>query len=237
MIERIFPIALVTMTFMTPLALAEEQRREVSVSGDGEVTVVPDEAALTMGVETRTRELQTARDQVSRTVSEFLELARKMGISKESLNTSQLTIRPEYDWNNATRKRRLIGYYVARQIHVELKDLEKLGPLMERATDLGVNQVTGPYFRSSREDELQRVALKRAAEDARRNAEVLAMTLGATLGPVRTIQAGAISPPRPPVPMARAMMMEAADAEQSYEVGEIKLRAQVNAVFDLVVNP
>lgn len=238
MIDRFFPIALMTMALLASPAMAEDITRQVSVSGNGEISVVPDRASVTMGVEMRARDLQSARDQVSEVVGKFLKLAERMDIDKKDLNTSQLTIRPEYDWVPAVRKRNLTGYYVARQVHVELRDLEQLGVLLERATEVGINQVSGPQFSSTRREALQREALKRAAEDARRNAEVLAKTLGARLGPVRSISAGAMHHP-PPRPMARAMAMAAdgAEAEQSYEVGEIKLQAQVSAVFDLLIEP
>jgi uncharacterized protein YggE len=185
----------------------------------------------------RALEMDTAKQQVNQVVGEFLKLAEKMNIEKKHLNTSQLTVRPEYDWNSTNRKRRLTGFYVARQIRVELEDLEMTGPLLERATSLGVNQVNGPYFGSSREEELHREALKLAAEDARRNAQVLATSLGASLGPVRSIRADNAHVPAPPRPLARAMMAEAASAEESYEVGEMKFSARVDAVFDLVINP
>jgi len=237
--ERFFPIAFLTMTLLASPLAAEEMPRHVSVGGTGEITVVPDRARLSLGVEMRARQLQSARDEVSRVVRDFLTLAKKMDIDKKSLNTSQLTIRPEYEWIAATRKRKLTGYYVARQISVDLDDLEKLGPLLERATELGINNVSGPHFTSSRQSELKRVALKRAAEDARRNAEVLAMTLGAELGPIRSVQAQNVSlPPPRPLLHGRAMSMAAdsAGAEESYEPGEIKLTAQVSAVFDLLVD-
>lgn len=236
MLERFFPIAVLTMTLLASPLAAEENQRQVSVSGIGEITLVPDRASVSMGVEMRARELRVAKDEVNKVVVDFLALAEELGIEKSDLNTSQLTIRPEYDWVAATRKRRLNGYYVARHISVALNDLEKLGPLLERATAVGINQVSGPAFTSSREDELKRVALKRAAEDARRNAEVLAMTLGATLGPVRSIQTQDVSFPRP-LMQARAMGMaeDSAAAEGSYEPGEIKLTARVSAAFDLLV--
>ncbi len=238
MIDRFFPIALLTMTLLGSPALAEDITRQISVNGSGEILVVPDRASVTMGVEMRARTLESARDQVGEVVGKFLSLADRMGIEKKHLNTSQLTIRPEYDWVPAVRKRNLTGYYVARQVHVELQDLDQLGALLERATEVGINQVSGPVFSSSRHDELQREALKKAAEDARRNAEVLAGSLGARLGPVRDISAGSMHRP-PPRPMGRAMAMAAdgAEAEQSYEVGEMRLQAQVSVVFDLVVDP
>ena len=238
MIVRFSPIALLAMTLLASHAMADEMRREVAVAGSGEITVVPDRATLSMGVEMRARELEKAKQQVSQIVSDFLKLADKSGIEKKHLNTSQLTIRPEYDWNSTNKERRLTGFCVARQIQVELLDLDKIGPLMERATSLGVNQINGPFFASSQEKELHRAALKLAAEDARLNAEVLADSLGAGLGAVRSIRADNASLPPPPMPHARTMMMaQSAEAEQSYEIGEMKFSARVEAVFDLVIKP
>lgn len=237
MIDRFFPIALLALTLLASPAMADEMTREVAVAGKGEITVVPDQATLTMGVEMRARELDAARQQVNQIVGEFLKLAARMDIDKKQLNTSQLTIRPEYDWNSTNRQRRLTGFYVARQIRVELNDLEKIGPLMERATSLGVNQVNGPFFGSSREEELHREALRLAAEDAHLNAQVLAKSMAASLGPIRSIRADNASLPPPPMPQARMMMAEAANAEQSYEVGEMTFSARVDAVFDLIIKP
>lgn len=237
MIVRFFPIALLAATLLASAAMADEIRREVAVAGNGEITVVPDRATLSMGVELRGRELEKAKQQVAQIVTEFLKLADKSGIDKKHINTSQLTIRPEYDWNSTNRERRLTGFYVARQIQVEIMELDKIGPLMERSVSLGVNQINGPFFSSSREDELHRIVLKRAAEDARQNAEVLATALGASLGAVRSIRADNASLPPPPMPNARAMMAQSADAEQSYEVGEMKFNARVEAVFDLLISP
>ena len=105
-------------------------------------------------------------------------------------------------------ERNLIGYYVSRQVEVDLRDLEKLGQLLERATDLGVNQVGDPRLDSSKRQELEREALAKAVVDARLNAEVIAKAAGAKLGTARTISANSEFTP-PPMPMVRAMAMEA----------------------------
>src|SRR5690606_41228399 len=66
-----------------------------------------------------------------------------------------------------------------------LRDLDKLGPLLERAFDLGINQVSEPQLDSSRRRELEREALAKAVEDARLNAQAVARAAGARLGAPR----------------------------------------------------
>ena len=125
---------------------------------------------------------------------------------------------------------------VSRQVQVELRDLEKLGALLERAVDAGVNQVNDPLLDSSRRKEIEREALVRAVQDAKANAETLARAAGATLGPVRTLNGSASAPP---VPMYRQRVAMASDAamapEATYQAGEMKFNASVNAEYDLIV--
>jgi hypothetical protein len=173
---------------------------------------------------------------VSDTVSRVLALCKDLGIDSSLVGATRLQVQPDYSWNEQQRKRVLEGYVVSRQVRVELRDLEKLGPLIERAIDAGVNQASDPTLDSSRRKELEREALARAVEDARLNAETLARAAGMGLGPVRRLNAGA----EPPVvPMYRSSVMADAPApplppEASYQVGDMRFTAGVSAEFDLL---
>jgi len=212
-----------------------ERPRLVVVTGNGEIHAAPDKAIVAMGAQAIEPELEAAREKVTRTVQAFLKLTQELGIADKHVQTSQLTVRPEYEWNPKTQRQRQTGYFVERQLRVDLRDLSELGALMERAVSSGVNIVSGPEFGSSREDALRREALRRAALDARASAMALSDALGVELGPLRRITAG-YQGFEPPVPYAMAKM-EAADtasAAQTYQVGEINISAQVTAEFDLI---
>ena len=219
-----------------PAFAADEARpRTVSVSGTGEVAAEPDLAHVTLGVEARRPALADARSEVSATVDRVLALCKSLGIDPKRVNATRVQIQPEYSWNEKDRKRVLLGYLVSRQVQVELRDLEVLGTLLERAVDAGVNQVNDPVLDSSRRKDLERDALAKAVEDARLNADTLARAAGTTLGPVRTLN-GATS--APPVPMFRrqvAMADAAMAPEASYQAGEMKFSASVNAEYDLLI--
>ena len=167
-----------------PAFAADEARpRTVSVSGTGEVAAEPDLAQVTLGVEARRPALAEARSEVSATVERVLALCKSLGIDPKRVNATRVQIQPEYSWNEKDRKRVLLGYLVSRQVQVELRDLELLGTLLERAVDAGVNQVNDPVLDSSRRKDLERDALVKAVEDARLNADTLARAAGASLGP------------------------------------------------------
>jgi uncharacterized protein len=219
-------------------ALADEPRpRTVNVSGMAEVSAEPDIARVSLGVEARRPSLADARAEVVAAVDRVLALTRDLKIDPKNVNATRIQVQPEYRWNENDRERVLLGYVVSRQIEVELKDLDELGTLLERAVDAGVNQVGDPVLDSSRRKELEREAMTKALEDARLNAEALARAAGARLGAARTLSASGSAPPVPMYRDAmRATMAEPAP-EATYQPGNMKFSASVNAEYDLVVGP
>lgn len=214
---------------------AEEMPRSVSVSGQGEVRAEPDMARLGLGVAARNDDLAAARAEVTRGVKAVLALAAELGIESKYVRATDINIQPEYDWDPQTRERRFRGYYVSRQVNVELRSLERLGALIERSVDLGVNQLGAPTLDSTRRTALEREALALAVDDARLNAEAIARAVAGKLGPARSISASSGIVP-PPIMYGKAMAMEAdAGGEATYQSGEMTFSATVQATYDLEI--
>jgi uncharacterized protein YggE len=213
----------------------DDHPRTIGVSGQGEVRAEPDRATVTLGVESRKPKLEDARAAVAKTVDAVLKLTRDLKIDPKQVRSTRINVQPEYNWGaNNANERTLIGYYVARQVEVELHDLEKLGQLLEKSTDLGVNQMGDPRLDSSKRQDLTREALAKAVVDARQNAEVIAKAAGARLGNARTINANTEFT-QAPQPMVRAMAMEAKAAGGApYQSGEMTFNATVNVQYDLI---
>lgn len=228
-------------TSVSPLLAAETERpRTIAVSGQAEVQAEPDQAIVTLGVEARKPRLEDARAEVTKTVDAVLKLTRDLKIDQKFVRATRINVQPEYNWDNAARERNLIGYFVSRQVEVDLRDLEKLGTLLEKSTDLGVNQLGDPRLESSKRRDLEREALAKAVQDARLNAEAVAKAAGAKLGAARTISA---SSGFVPVPMATrmfktsAMAAEGADASQTYQSGQMTFNGNVQVEYDLITAP
>jgi hypothetical protein len=215
-----------------------ERSRTVTVSGQGEIQAEPDRASISLGVESRKPKLEEARAEVAKTVDAALKLTRDLKIDSKHVRTTRINVQPEYNWDNGARERTLIGYYVSRHVEIDLRDLDKLGQLLERAVDLGVNQVGDPQLDSSKRRELEREALAKAVQDAQLNAEAVAKAAGARLGPARTIAASSGFAP-PPMPMMRAKGMVAmaaeSDSAQSYQSGQMGFTGTVQVEYDLIV--
>jgi uncharacterized protein YggE len=236
--KRILVPVLATFALSSAALAAEADRpRTVAVTGQGEVQAEPDLAYLTLGVESRKLKLEEARADVARTIDAVLKLTRDLKIDQKLVRSTRINVQPEYNWEPNARERTLIGYYVSRQVEIELRDLEKLGQLLERATDIGVNQLGDPRLDSSKRRDLERQALAKAVEDARLNADAVAKAAGAKLGSARTISANSGYVP-PPMPMMRGKVMaamEAGDAAQSYQSGQMTFTGNVQIEYDLVV--
>lgn len=215
-----------------------ERPRTISVSGQGEIQAEPDRALVTLGVEARKLKMEEARADVTKTVDAVLKLTRDLKIDPKYVRTTRVNVQPEYNWDNNARERNLIGYFVSRQIEIELRDLDKLGQLLEKSFDLGVNQVGDPRLDSSRRKDLEREALAKAVADAKLNAEVVAKAAGARVGAARTISAssGFVPPPMPMMKVTMARAEIASDAAGTYQSGQMGFNGTVQVEYDLIPN-
>lgn len=239
MILRTLPTAVLLALFaVTAQGADEPAHRHVAVSGEGEVTVLPDRARLHLGVTRLNPDLRAAESEVNKVVRGYLAEARNLGVKDEHLNSTGVSINPEYVWDEKERNNRLVGYRVSRDIEVLVLNLDRLGDLVLAATKVGVNQVQPPQLEFSRSREVQQQALVKAALDAQARAKLLADTLGLKLGPVHQLNA---SEAAPPPPMPKMMVMRAAAAgddgnrEMGVNAGELRYGASVNAEFELIV--
>jgi uncharacterized protein YggE len=216
-----------------------ERPRTISVSGQGEIQAEPDRAVLTLGVEARKPKMEEARAEVTKAVEAVMKLTRDLKIDSKYVRTTRINVQPEYNWDGAARERNLIGYFVSRQVEIELRDLDKLGQLLEKSIDLGVNQLGDPRLDSSKRNELEREALAKAVADAKLNAEAVAKAAGARLGPPRTISASSGFMP-PPMPMMKVQMARAEAAADSaagtYQSGQMGFSGTVQVEYDLIPN-
>ena len=235
---RRYACALVALTLFSAAAAAHEEPRPrlLTVSGEGEVEVAPDRADITFSVEASEKNLADAERMVTEGTVKLLKLLDSLGIPKNDVRSAQLNVHPQYDGGVISNRPRIVGYMVSRQVDVDLRDLSKLGKLLQGAVETAANRVSGVSFGSTRKDEHQRAALAKAAEDAKANADVLARTMGVKLGRLHTLSASA-SGGEPMLARARAfdgmMKMESREAEQTYQAGEMKFQASVTVEFDL----
>lgn len=207
--------------------------RTISVSGQASVVAQPDIARISMTVVERNESLGAAQQVVSDVSGRVLALFDELKIDRKQIDSTGVVIRPDYRWNRAAEEQELIGYIVERRIMVELRDMEKLGTLIERAVRAGINQMSPPAFDHTDRAGLQRRALADAVRDARANADAMAAAAGARVGAVINMHSGGRAPE--PRPMLRAMAADSMveSAAETYVPGEMRFEAGVNIVYEI----
>jgi hypothetical protein len=141
--------------------------------------VAPDQAVLRLGVESRDKELAVAKSRHDERVKKLIGIARDAGIEAKYIQTSQLTMDPEYSDNY---RRNFADYQVSQSISLTLKDLSKYEALMTRVLEAGVNEVQGIEFAVAEPAKYRAEARLKAIRIAREKAGAMATELGQTVG-------------------------------------------------------
>lgn len=170
--------------FVSPLSqgLRSERTdpRTITVSGDAEVRVVPDEVILTLGVETWDEQLTVAKNQNDFRVQKVIRSVKKFNIEPKHIQTDHISIEPVYDGYHYQNK--LVGYYARKSIVITLRDLTKFEDLLANAIDAGANYVHGIQFRTTElrvhRDQARALAINAAQEKAADMAAELDQVLG-----------------------------------------------------------
>ncbi len=160
---------------------ASQEPRRITISGEAEVRVVPDEVILTLGVETWNKNLQSARRENDRIVARVLALTTNYGIEPQHVQTDYVNIEPRYR-DGYYEERDFIGYFVHKTISITLRDLSKFEGLLADVLDAGVNYVHGIEFRTTALRQYRDEARALAIRAAREKAEALAGEMGQKVG-------------------------------------------------------
>ena len=212
---------------------SKERMRSVNVHGEGMIAVAPDQVRLTVQVNTQAQTASAAMRAASGKMQEILGLLKSMGIEEKHIQTSRVNVSPTYDYSKQIQPPPIVGYNSTNELTILFKTklMDKVGEFMDKAVTAGATNFGALQYEASRQRELEREALSKAAADAKARAEVLAKELGATVGQVFTISES-VSSGGPPQVMMRSMAMDASSAAPVMS-GELSIRADVNVVFEL----
>ena len=204
--------------------------RWISVSASGEATVAADLAVLSFAVSASGAETSPLRAEVNTRSSAVLASLREGGVAEADLDAPDINIEPQYDYR---RGRRLVGYRVVRSMTARVRDLDRLGELLDGIAAAGANEVHGARMAASDPSAAEHAALESAVARARAKAEVLARAAGVTLGAVARVQeeGGWDGPPQPVLRMAAAE--SAADAPTEVIAGDLHVTRQIRAWFEI----
>jgi uncharacterized protein YggE len=224
-------IAFALLCFTVP-ALAqthEMQRPQITASGEATLAVAPDLARLRAGVISEGKTAREASDSNKKTMAAVMAAITSAGIAEKDVQTSRYSIQPIYDQNRPVPGS-FKGFQASNNVTVKIRDLDKIGEIIDRSVAAGANSMGGVEFLVAEPSKLLDTARADAVADARRKAEILAQAAGAKLGPALTIteQSSGFQYPQ------LYQRMAAAPPETPIATGEMTLRAAVTVSFELL---
>lgn len=165
--------------------IARSEPNSISVNGEAEILVVPDEVVLTLGVETLNKILKAAKILNDELIKKTISVAKSYGIPGEYIQTDYIGIEPIYVQSNPALT--LHAYVVRKTVVIRLKDISKFEDLLSEAIEAGVTHVHGIEFRTTELRKHRDQARTLAMKAAREKAELLAREAGRQLGKAMSI--------------------------------------------------
>jgi hypothetical protein len=206
--------------------------RWVEVTGEGSVGVAPDFARVTLGVTSTGKNAGEAMAANAKAANALVSLTKSEGVAPADIQTSEMSISPMFSQASPGQQTAptITGYSVSNNVAVTLRDIPRLGSLLDKAVAAGANSIYGVGFGHNDPSALLDKARPLAVADARRKAEIYANAGGARIGRlmVLTEEPGRQSP----VAFSRAYAASA-PVPTPIEAGEDKLTVTVTARFEL----
>jgi uncharacterized protein len=211
----------------------------VTVTGQAEVRVPPDEVLFTLAVENVDKDMLVANKKTDDSVKQILAIARKHNVRPEDVQTSQISVQPKYNTDDleyeARRsiKRVLIGYQVSKTVAVRLRDLSRFDEMLADILKAGITRLSNLEFRDSQlrkhRDEARRMAMRAAQEKAK----LLAGEIGQAIGPAYSITETTRDYEPRPLQNVSSDVGRAAESESALAPGSLSITAQVTVRFRL----
>lgn len=207
----------------------------VAVTGEARVKLRPDRVVFNLGVETFAPNVTDAVRENNQKVEAVLEALRAAGADADEIQTSNYSIYPRQEYREG-RQPRIVGYQVNNSITVRKDDAAAASRLLEVAINAGANTASGLSMVVSDPAAGQSDGLKRAFDNARAKAEVLAAAAGRSIGRALSISEGTTAAPPSPRAYASARVEMAQDAsvgQVPVAEGSEERRFVVTVVFEL----
>jgi uncharacterized protein YggE len=176
----------VPVTVDTVNVQPQPPERTISVSGSGKVTLTPDIAYINIGVQTQDASATAAMNDNNSRAQAVIDVIKAAGVEDKDIQTTDFSIYPQQQYDQNGKLTGLI-YIVNNTVYVTVRDLTKLGSLLDAAVNSGANAINSISFDVADKTEAMSQARLAAVEDAHKQAVELTQATGVTLGEVRSI--------------------------------------------------
>lgn len=217
-----------------PTATADTPFRAttLSLAASGEVSRKPDMATISTGVQTEAPTAAEALRLNATRMTQVIAALKKGGIADKDIQTSGLSLSPQYVYQENLPPK-LTGYQASNQVTVVVRDLTRLGLAVDAVVNAGANSLGGIAFGLQNSDAAEDAARLDAVKALQAKADLYARATGYRIARLVTLSEGGGYSPPTPMPMLAMARMDKAESTP-VEAGELKVRIDINATFELV---
>lgn len=205
----------------------------LNVSAQAEASRVPDIATISAGVVTQAVDGNTAMRQNSEQMARVVAAIKAAGIADKDVQTSGISLNPQYRYaeNEAPK---ITGYQANNTVSMKVRDIARLGKVLDALAGVGANQINGPSFEIDNPEPVYDEARLAALKKAQARAETYAKSLGLKVRRIVSISEGNGGfRPMPMMAMAKADSFERAGAAPPVSPGETTVSINLDVVFEL----
>jgi hypothetical protein len=206
----------------------------IYVGADGKFESAPDTAVIQFNISVQENTSQAAYDHASKEAEQVRLVLHANGIEPKAAKVGFLSVQPVYEWKP---KQKVIGYRVATDVTLKLKDFSKIGPITQQLADANVSETQTLNYTLENIDEAKNKAVEDAYRRARNSADSLARASGRAVGELSYASVDTFENPRIVTRgMARPMAAMAAAAPaptEEFTPQTVTTTAHVNALFNL----
>ena len=216
-------------------AQAEDSRRSITTTGNGVVITQNNRAVMYLAVETMSPDAKQAAQDNANIMTKVKHAVIGAGAAPDKIETDNYTMYPVYEYDKGKVKSR--KYEVNNRMKVVVEDLTKAGAVMDAAISAGANRIENIMFTVRNPGKYKDDALREAAQDARRKADIIAASLGKTVTNIISVTDNSVRV-SPRNYMMNARMAGGNDMAESattpVEGGDAKVESSVTVVFEIV---
>jgi hypothetical protein len=215
-------------------ALPDSTKGTISTTGTAMNNYPPDTVEIILAIETRAKTVSQATQKNNDTSEKVINALKTIidTAKGDMIKTSSYSIHPKYEYDKTRKKNIFIEFLVTNQITVKTGEIKNVGKLIDSATEQGSNRVHNINFTIADDNKYCEQLLDKAAKRGKREAEIVARSLGTEITGIKSVSSSCSDFNQPPIyPRGFAQEALASRSVPSIEPGSIKLVGSVNLVF------
>jgi uncharacterized protein len=204
---------------------------QISFAGEGKVYTKPDIAFVDVSVVTQGVQIKDVQDANTKKMNKVITFLKDSGIDEKDIKTTNYNLYPQYTYEN-NKIPQIMGYQINQTLSIKIRNLDKVGTILEGGVNVGINQVNSLYFGFENDEQLKEQARKIAIDDAKKKAEKLASQLGVKLIKITGFSDNTVGYP---VPMydAKAYGLGGGGGTPNIQTGQNEIIVDVTITYEI----